>query len=101
MCGRYANTRSDADLKDVFDIVEAIGDVESVANAIALSVDEQSRATAEIAHQVRLSFEGAQRSADVAGGFEVMTRQTHGAAYACYSASASRFAPDLGRIRPR
>ncbi|UZF92287.1 methyl-accepting chemotaxis protein [Bosea sp. NBC_00550] len=67
-------------LKAIRDIVEAIGEVESVANAIALSVDEQSRATAEIAHQVRLSFQGAQRSADVAGGFEVMTRQTHGAA---------------------
>lgn len=26
MCGRYANTRSDADLKDVFDIVEAVGE---------------------------------------------------------------------------
>ena len=71
---------SQRSLKAIRDIVEAIGAVESVADAIALSVDEQSRATAEIAHQVRLSFEGAQRSADVAGGFEVMTRQTHGAA---------------------
>ncbi|WP_187640273.1 methyl-accepting chemotaxis protein [Bosea sp. F3-2] len=67
-------------LKAIREIVEAIGEVESVADAIALSVDEQSRATAEIAHQVRLSFEGAQRSADVAGGFEIMTQQTHGAA---------------------
>jgi methyl-accepting chemotaxis protein len=71
---------SQRSLKAIRDIVGAIGEVESVANAIALSVDEQSRATAEIAHQVRLSFEGAQRSADVAGGFEIMTRQTHGAA---------------------
>jgi len=71
---------SQRSLKSIRAIVEAIGAVESVADAIALSVDEQSRATAEIAHQVRLSFEGAQRSADVAGSFEVMTRQTHGAA---------------------
>ncbi|KQK29981.1 hypothetical protein ARD30_16150 [Bosea thiooxidans] len=71
---------SQRSLKAIRDIVAAIGEVESVADAIALSVGEQSRATAEIAHQVRLSFEGAQRSADVAGGFEVMTRQAHGAA---------------------
>ncbi len=80
---------SQRSLKAIRDIVEAIGDVESVANAIALSVDEQSRATAEIAHQVRLSFEGAQRSADVAGGFEVMTRQTHGAAQQLQSAASA------------
>lgn len=80
---------SQRSLKAIRDIVEAIGDVESIANAIALSVDEQSRATAEIAHQVRLSFEGAQRSADVAGGFEVMTRQTHGAAQQLQSAASA------------
>ncbi len=61
-------------------LVEAIGEVERVANAIALSVDEQSRANSEIACQVRLSFDGAQRSADMAGGFETMTVETHGAA---------------------
>lgn len=71
---------SQRSLKAIRDIVDAIGAVESLANAIAFSVDEQSRATAEIAHQVQLSFEGAERSANVAGGFEVMTRQTHGAA---------------------
>ncbi len=78
---------SQRSLKAIRDIVEAIGAVESVANAIAFSVDEQSRATAEIAHQVHLSFEGAQRSSDVAGGFEVMTRQTHGAAQELQSAA--------------
>ncbi|MEZ2407773.1 methyl-accepting chemotaxis protein [Bosea sp. OAE752] len=67
-------------LRAIREIVEAVGEVESVANAIALSVDEQSRATSEIAYQVRLSFEGAQRSADIAGGFEAMTVETHGAA---------------------
>ncbi|MGO4175110.1 methyl-accepting chemotaxis protein [Bosea sp. TAF32] len=71
---------SQRSLKAIREIVESIGEVESVADAIALSVGEQSRATAEIAHQVRLSFQGAQQSADVAGGFEVMTQQTHGAA---------------------
>ena len=89
---------SQRSLKAIRDIVEAIGDVESIANAIALSVDEQSRATAEIAHQVRLSFEGAQRSADVAGGFEVMTRQTHGAAQQLQSA-ASTLAQQAQEIR--
>ncbi|MGN6097796.1 MAG: methyl-accepting chemotaxis protein [Bosea sp. (in: a-proteobacteria)] len=67
-------------LRAIREIVEAIGEVERVANAIALSVDEQSRATSEIAYQVRLSFDGAQRSADMAGGFETMTVETHGAA---------------------
>ena len=71
---------SQRSLKAIRDIVVAIGEVESVADAIARSVGEQSHATAEIAHQVRQSFEGAQRSADVAGGFEIMTRQAHGAA---------------------
>jgi len=80
---------SQRSLKAIRDIVEAIGAVESVANAIAFSVDEQSRATAEIAHQVQLSFEGAQRSADVAGGFEVMTRQTHGAAQQLQGAASA------------
>lgn len=61
-------------------IVDAIGDVERVAEAIASSVHEQGQATSEIAHQVRLSFEGAQRSAGVAGSFETMTVRTHGAA---------------------
>jgi methyl-accepting chemotaxis protein len=89
---------SQRSLKAIRDIVEAIGEVESVANAIALSVDEQSRATAEIAHQVRLSFEGAQRSADVAGGFEVMTRQTNGAAQQLQSA-ASTLAQQAQEIR--
>lgn len=67
-------------LKAMREIASSIGLVESLADAIAHSVDEQSRATAEIAYQVRLSFEGAQRSADIAGGFEVMTVETHGAA---------------------
>lgn len=67
-------------LRAIREIVDAIGEVERVANAIAVSVDEQSRATSEIAYQVRLSFEGAQRSADMAGGFESMTVETHGAA---------------------
>ena len=89
---------SQRSLKAIRDIVDAIGEVESVANAIALSVDEQSRATAEIAHQVRLSFEGAQRSADVAGGFEVMTRQTHGAAQQLQDA-ASALAQQAQEIR--
>lgn len=89
---------SQRSLKAIRDIVEAIGAVESVANAIAFSVDEQSRATAEIAHQVQLSFEGAQRSADVAGGFEVMTRQTHGAAQQLQGA-ASALARQAQEIR--
>lgn len=80
---------SQRSLKAIRDIVEAIGAVENLANAIAFSVDEQSRATAEIAHQVQLSFEGAQRSADVAGGFEIMTRQTHGAAQQLQGAASA------------
>lgn len=67
-------------LRAIREIVEAIGEVERVANAIAVSVEEQSRASSEIAYQVRLSFEGAQRSADIAGSFETMTVETHGAA---------------------
>lgn len=86
-------------LKAIREIVEAIGAVENVADAIAVSVDEQSRATAEIAHQVRLSFEGAQRSADVAGSFEIMTRQTHGAAQQLEGAASAlaRQARDIRR----
>ena len=89
---------SQRSLKAIRDIVEAIGAVESLANAIAFSVDEQGRATAEIAHQVQLSFEGAERSADVAGGFEVMTRQTHGAAQQLQGA-ASALARQAQEIR--
>jgi methyl-accepting chemotaxis protein len=62
------------------EIVSAVGAVESLSDAIAQSVNAQSMATSEIAYQVRLSFEGAQRSADMAGGFEAMTVKTHGAA---------------------
>ncbi|MCU4179317.1 methyl-accepting chemotaxis protein [Bosea sp. BH3] len=89
---------SQRSLKAIRDIVEAIGAVESVANAIALSVDEQSHATAEIAHQVHLSFQGAQRSADVAGGFDLMTRETHDAAEQLQS-TASALAQQAQDIR--
>lgn len=90
---------SQRSLKAIRDIVEAIGAVESVANAIALSVDEQSHATAEIAHQVHLSFQGAQRSADVAGGFNLMTRETHDAAEQLQSTASAlaRQAQDIRR----
>ncbi len=67
-------------LKAMREIAGAIQEVEALADAIACSVNEQERATSEIAHQVRLSFEGAQRSADIAGSFEAMTIETHGAA---------------------
>ncbi|SEF51467.1 methyl-accepting chemotaxis protein [Bosea lathyri] len=71
---------SQRSLKAIRDIVDAIGEVEHVADAIAFSVHEQGRATSEIAHQVRLSFEGARRSAGAVGSFETMTARTHDAA---------------------
>lgn len=74
-------------LKAIHDIVDAIGEVERVADAIAMSVDEQGRATSEIAHQVQLSFEGARRSAGIVGSFEDMTIRTHGAAQQLQEAS--------------
>ncbi|HEY5797909.1 MAG TPA: methyl-accepting chemotaxis protein [Bosea sp. (in: a-proteobacteria)] len=71
---------SQRSLKAIRDIVTAIGDVERVADAISVSVQQQGQATSEIAHQVRMSFEGARRSADIVGSFEAMTEGAHDAA---------------------
>jgi methyl-accepting chemotaxis protein len=71
---------SQRSLKAIRDIVTAIGDVERVAEAISISVQQQGQATGEIAHQVRMSFEGARRSADIVGSFEAMTEGAHHAA---------------------
>ena len=71
---------SQRSLKAIRDIVTAIGDVERVADAISVSVQQQGQATSEIAHQVRMSFEGARRSADIVGSFEAMTEGAHHAA---------------------
>jgi methyl-accepting chemotaxis protein len=87
---------SQRSLKAIHDIVDAIGEVERVADAIALSVNEQGRATSEIAYQVRLSFEGARRSAGAAGSFETMTVRTHGAAEQLQQAAASLAAQTHG-----
>lgn len=67
-------------LSAIREIVQAIGEVEQLSEAIAASVNEQGRATSEIAYQVGLSCEGAQRSADVAAGFLTVTAQAHDAA---------------------
>jgi methyl-accepting chemotaxis protein len=67
-------------LKAIRDIVTAIGDVERVAETISVSVQQQGQATSEIAHQVRMSFEGARRSADIVASFEAMTEGAHHAA---------------------
>ncbi|WP_439498222.1 methyl-accepting chemotaxis protein [Bosea sp. (in: a-proteobacteria)] len=71
---------SQRSLRAIRDIVVAVADVEQVAEAIAVAVHQQDRATAEIARQVQLSFEGARRSAGVVGNFEGMTVRTHDAA---------------------
>lgn len=71
---------SQRSLKAIRDIVVAIGDVERVADSISLSVQQQGQATSEIAHQVRMSFEGARRSADIVESFEAMTQGAHDAA---------------------
>jgi methyl-accepting chemotaxis protein len=71
---------SQRSLKAIRDIVGAMGEVEKVAEAIAVAVHEQDRATAEIARQVQLSFEGARRGVGVVGNFELMTVRTHDAA---------------------
>jgi len=71
---------SQRSLKAIRDIVTAIGDVERVAEAISVSVQQQGQATGEIAHQVRMSFEGARRSADIVESFEAMTEGAHHAA---------------------
>jgi methyl-accepting chemotaxis protein len=71
---------SQRSLKAIRDIVTAMSEVERVAEAIAVSVHEQDRATMEIARQVQLSFEGARRSAGAVGNFETMTVRTHDAA---------------------
>ena len=71
---------SQRSLKAIRDIVTAIGDVERVAEAISVSVQQQGQATSEIAHQVRMSFDGARRSADIVGSFEAMTEGAHHAA---------------------
>ncbi|WP_420102017.1 methyl-accepting chemotaxis protein [Bosea sp. (in: a-proteobacteria)] len=67
-------------LSAILEIVQAIAEVEQLSDAIAASVNEQGKATSEIAYQVGLSFEGAQRSADVAAGFTAVTAQAHAAA---------------------
>lgn len=67
-------------LKAIRDIVTAIGDVERVADAISVAVEQQGQATSEIAHQVRMSFEGARHSADIVSSFEAMTEGAHDAA---------------------
>ena len=71
---------SQRSLRAIRDIVTAIGDVELVADAISVSVQQQGQATSEIAHQVRMSFEGARRSADIVGSFEAMSEGAHHAA---------------------
>ncbi len=71
---------SQRSLKAIRDIVTAMGEVERVADAISVSVQQQGEATSEIAHQVRMSFEGARRSADIVGSFEAMTEGAHDAA---------------------
>jgi methyl-accepting chemotaxis protein len=71
---------SQRSLMAIRDIVAAIGAVEGVAETISVSVQQQGQATSEIAHQVRMSFEGARRSADIVGSFEAMTEGAHHAA---------------------
>lgn len=78
---------SQRSLKAIRDIVDSIGEVERVAEAIAVAVHEQGHATSEIARQVQLSFEGARRSAGVVDHFEDMTVRTHGAAEHLQSAA--------------
>ncbi|KPF70943.1 hypothetical protein IP69_08445 [Bosea sp. AAP35] len=73
-------TASQRSLTAIRDIVTAIGDVERVAEAISVSVQQQGQATSEIAHQVSISFDGARRSADTVGSFEAMTASAHHAA---------------------
>lgn len=71
---------TDSSLSAIRAIVGTIGNVESLSGAIAGSVNEQGRATSEIAYQARLSFEGAQRGADIAASFQSVVAEAHGAA---------------------
>jgi len=89
---------SQRSLKAIRDIVVSIGDVERVADAISVSVQQQGQATSEIAHQVRMSFEGARRSADIVGSFEAMTEGAHGAARQVQN-SANQLATQARSIR--
>lgn len=73
-------TASQRSLKAIRAIVESIGEVERVTEAIAVAVHQQGQATSEIARQVQMSFDGARRSAGVVDHFESMTVRTHGAA---------------------
>ncbi|TCR60852.1 methyl-accepting chemotaxis protein [Bosea sp. BK604] len=82
-------TASQRSLKAIRDIVTSIGEVERVAETIAIAVNEQGHATSEIARQVQLSFEGARRSAGVVDHFESTTQRAHGAAEHLQSASSA------------
>ena len=73
---------SQRSLQVILEIVDALGEIERVADVISLAVNEQGHATSEIARQVHVSFEGARRGADVVGSFETMTFRTHAAAEA-------------------
>jgi len=71
---------SQRSLTAIREIVLAIGNVERVADAISVSVEQQGQATSEIAHQVRVSYEGARHGADIVDSFQSMTESAHGAA---------------------
>ncbi len=74
-------------LKSMREIVDAIGEVETISVAIAYAVGEQDRATAEIAHEVQVSSDGAHHSAQILNTFESVTARTHGAAEGLQSSS--------------
>jgi methyl-accepting chemotaxis protein len=91
-------TASQRSLKSIREIVEAIGEVETVSVAIAYAVGEQDRATAEIAKEVQVSSDGASRSAQTLQSFEAVTERTYAAAGSLQS-SSSDLATQAQRIR--
>ena len=91
-------TASQRSLKSIRAIVSAIGEVETVSVASAHAVEEQNRATGEIAHEVQISSDGANRSAEALGGFRTVTARTHDAA-AELQQSSDDLAQQASRIR--
>ena len=62
------------------EIASAVQYVEGGSSAIALSVELQSQAATEIAHQISLALRGAEASSSLAGSFEQMTTGTFSSA---------------------
>jgi methyl-accepting chemotaxis protein len=89
---------SQRSLKAMREIVEVVGDVETVSVAIAYAVSEQDRATAEIAREVQVSSDGAGRTAQMLSAVESVTVRTFDAAGRLQS-SSDDLASQTHRIR--